>query len=74
MSPSATGPLSTYPGLNTPSPIPVSPSPAPTQPNPWWNPAGLPIWANTLIFAMILILLVGGAGYIVTRNKPVNLQ
>ena len=71
MSSSVTGPLSTYPGLNTPSPIPASPSP---QPNPWWNPAGLPIWANTLIFAMILILLVGGAVYIVTSNKSVNLQ
>ena len=32
---------------------------------------GLPLWAITLIFAIVLILIVGGAGYMMTRNKPV---
>lgn len=67
MSSPATGPLATYPGMSSSSPVP-----SPTPVNPWWNPAGLPIWALTLILVIILILIVGGFGYMVTRNEPVN--
>ena len=35
--------------------------------------SGLPMWAVTLIFAIFLILFVSGFGYMMTRNKPVNL-
>jgi len=62
---SPTGPLATYPGLNS-----SSPGTAPV--NPWWNPAGLPIWARTLIFAIVLILFVGGFGYMISKSKPIN--
>ena len=69
MSSPATGPLATYPGLNSSSPVPA-PGTAPV--NPWWNPAGLPIWARTLIFAIVLILFVGGFGYMISKSKPIN--
>lgn len=64
------------PSRKSPGPAPKSPPPAPAsdETNPWWNPAGLPLWALTLIFAIVLILIVGGAGYMMTRNKPVNLK
>lgn len=76
MSSPATGPLATYPGMSSPSTgmSSSSPAPSPTPVNPWWNPTGLPIWALTLIFVIILILIVGGFGYMMTRNKPLNLQ
>lgn len=64
------------PSRKSPGPAPKSPPPAPAsdETNPWWNPTGLPLWALTLIFAIVLILIVGGAGYMMTRNKPVNLK
>jgi len=61
----------------SPAPSPVSKSPAPgpaPAANPWWNPAGLPLWALTLIFAIVLILIVAGFGRMMTMNKPVNLK
>ena len=71
MSSPATGPLATYPGLSSSSP---APAPAPAPVNPWWNPAGLPIWALTLIFAIFFILLVGGFGYMSSMSQPINLK
>lgn len=74
MSSPATGPLATYPGLNSSSPAPgPAPGPAPAA-NPLWNPAGLPLWALTLIFAIVLILIVAGFGRMMTMNKPINLK
>ena len=77
MSSPATGPLATYPGLNSSSPAPAVKSPAPgpaPAANPLWNPAGLPLWALTLIFAIVLILIVAGFGRMMTMNKPINLK
>jgi len=59
------------PVSKSPAPVSNSPGPAPTQSNPWWNPTGLPLWALTLIFAIVLILIVGG---VMTMTKPVNLK
>ena len=36
------------------------------------SPSGLPIWARTLIFAIVLILFVGGFGYMISKSKPIN--
>lgn len=81
MSSPATGPMATYPGINSSSPAPASKSPAPgpapspaPAANPLWNPAGLPLWALTLIFAIVLILIVAGFGRMMTMNKPINLK
>lgn len=82
MSSPATGPLATYPGLSSSAPMPAptskspapAPVPAPAPTNPWWNPTGLPLWALTLIFAIVLILIVAGFGRMMTMNKPVNLK
>ena len=48
-----------------------SPSP-PGSPGPSPSPPGLPIWARTLIFAIVLILFVGGFGYMISKSKPIN--
>ena len=76
MSSPATGPMATYPGINSSSPAPASksPAPGPAPSNPLWNPAGLPLWALTLIFAIVLILIVAGFGRMMTMNKPINLK
>ena len=42
-----------------------APSPAPAEPK------KIPSWALPLILAVVLILVVGGFGYSMTRNKPV---
>ena len=69
------GPSPSPSGSPGPSPSPSGspgPSPSPSPVNPWWNPAGLPIWALTLIFAIVLILFVGGFGYMISTSKPIN--
>ena len=49
----------------------LAPSPS-GSPGPSPSPPGLPIWARTLIFAIVLILFVGGFGYMISKSKPIN--
>jgi hypothetical protein len=64
MSSTVTGPLATYPGLDSPAP---APAPAPV------TPGGLPAWAIALIVILIIFLL-GVVGFMMTRTYPVNLK
>ena len=56
------------PAAKSPAP---APAPSPAQVNPWWNPAGLPLWAISLIIVIVLLVIVGG---VMTMSKPVNLK
>jgi hypothetical protein len=49
----------------------LAPSPS-GSPGPSPSPSGLPMWALTLIFAIVLILFVAGFGYMISKSKTIN--
>lgn len=65
-------PKTPSPGSPLATPNTTSPGPAPSPTSA--EPQKMPSWALPLILAIVLILIVGGAGYMMTRNKPVNLK
>lgn len=60
MSSSATGPLATFPGVNSPAP---SPALVPTE-----KPLVIPAWAIALLVIIVLLLLGLGVGFMMSSS------